>query len=79
VHDVTIRFCELYVDWFSRTWDQMVQAARSGVLNIAEGIRSKDEWATKDQTKEAMARQWFQCTIANFVGLGLSSFEEEPD
>ena len=28
VYDVTARFCELYVDRFSRTRDQMVQAAR---------------------------------------------------
>ena len=37
VYDVTVRFCERYVDRFSRTRDQMVQAARSGVQNIAEG------------------------------------------
>lgn len=37
VHDVTIRFCDRYIDIRSRTHDQMVQAARSGVQNIAEG------------------------------------------
>jgi four helix bundle suffix protein len=37
VYDVTVRFCDRYVDKFSRTKDQMVQAARSGVQNIAEG------------------------------------------
>jgi four helix bundle suffix protein len=37
VYDVTVRFCNRYVDRFSRTKDQMVQAARSGVQNIAEG------------------------------------------
>ena len=37
VYDITVRFCDLYVDRFSRTKDQMVQAARSGVQNIAEG------------------------------------------
>ncbi len=37
VYDVTVRFCDLYVDRRSRTHDQMVQAARSGVQNIAEG------------------------------------------
>lgn len=36
-YDVTVRFCDKYVDRFSRTKDQMVQAARSGVQNIAEG------------------------------------------
>jgi len=37
VYDVTVRFCERYIDRFRRTKDQMVQAARSGVQNIAEG------------------------------------------
>ena len=37
VFDVTVRFCDLYIDRRSRTHDQMVQAARSGVQNIAEG------------------------------------------
>lgn len=36
-YDVTVRFCERYVASGSRTRDQMVQAARSGVQNIAEG------------------------------------------
>jgi four helix bundle suffix protein len=36
-YDVTVRFCERYVERGSRTRDQMVQAARSGVQNIAEG------------------------------------------
>ena len=37
VYDLTVRFVELYIDKKSRTRDQMVQAARSGVQNIAEG------------------------------------------
>lgn len=37
VYDVTVRFCDRYIDKLSRTHDQMVQAARSGVQNIAEG------------------------------------------
>lgn len=37
VYDVTVRFCDRYINRFSRTKDQMVQAARSGVQNIAEG------------------------------------------
>lgn len=39
VYDVTVRFCDRYVDRRSRTHDQMVQAARSGVQNIAEGSK----------------------------------------
>jgi four helix bundle suffix protein len=37
VHDATVRFCDRFVDRRSRTHDQMVQAARSGKQNIAEG------------------------------------------
>jgi four helix bundle suffix protein len=40
VYDVTARFTEHYIDRFSRTRDQMVQAARSGVQNIAEGSQA---------------------------------------
>lgn len=39
-YDVTVRFCDRYVDKRSRTHDQMVQAARSGVQNIAEGSQA---------------------------------------
>jgi four helix bundle protein len=37
VYDATVVFCNKFIDKRSRTHDQMVQAARSGVQNIAEG------------------------------------------
>ncbi|MGQ9648077.1 MAG: four helix bundle suffix domain-containing protein [Thermodesulfobacteriota bacterium] len=37
VFDATVTFCERFIDRRSRTHDQMVQAARSGKQNIAEG------------------------------------------
>lgn len=37
VYDGTVVFCRRFVSRFSRTVDQMVQAARSGKQNIAEG------------------------------------------
>jgi len=40
VYDVTVRFCDKYINRRSRTHDQMVQAARSGVQNIAEGSQA---------------------------------------
>lgn len=40
VYDLRSRFCDLYIDKRSRTRDQMVQAARSGVQNIAEGSQA---------------------------------------
>jgi four helix bundle suffix protein len=48
VFDVTVRFVEAYIDRFSRTRDQMVQAARSGVQNIAEGSQAS---ATSKKTE----------------------------
>ena len=40
IYDATSSFCEKFVDARSRTVDQMVQAARSGRQNIAEGSRA---------------------------------------
>jgi four helix bundle suffix protein len=37
VFDATMAFCDRFIDRRSRTVDQMVQAARSGKQNIAEG------------------------------------------
>ena len=37
IYDLTKQFCDKYIDPKSRTHDQMVQAARSGMQNIAEG------------------------------------------
>ena len=37
IYDFTFRFCNKYVKNQGRTHDQMVQAARSGMQNIAEG------------------------------------------
>jgi len=38
--DLTARFCDRYIAKRRRTHDQMVQAARSGVQNIAEGSKA---------------------------------------
>lgn len=40
VYDATAAFCDRFIDKRSRTHDQMVQAARSGRQNIAEGSRA---------------------------------------
>lgn len=37
IYDSTVIFCDRFIDRRSRTHDQMVQAARSGKQNIAEG------------------------------------------
>ena len=48
VYDATVVFCDRFVEKRSRTHDQMVQAARSGVQNIAEGSMSS---ATSKKTE----------------------------
>jgi restriction system protein len=48
IYDGTVAFCDRFVDKRSRTHDQMVQAARSGRQNIAEGSRAS---ATSSQTE----------------------------
>jgi len=48
IYDATVSFCERYIDKRSRLVDQMVQAARSGRQNIAEGSRAS---ATSSQTE----------------------------
>ena len=48
IYDATVWFCEKFMNPRSRTVDQMVQAARSGRQNIAEGSRAA---ATSSQTE----------------------------
>ena len=48
IYDGTVSFCDRFISKQSRTHDQMVQAARSGGKNIAEGSRAA---ATTSQTE----------------------------
>ena len=48
IYDGTVSFCDRFMDKRSRTVDQMVQAARSGRQNIAEGRRAS---AASSQTE----------------------------
>jgi restriction system protein len=48
IYDATYWFCEKFLDTHSRMADQMIQAARSGRQNIAEGSRAS---ATSSQTE----------------------------
>ena len=40
VYDGTVKFCERFLEKRDRTYDQMVQAARSGKQNILEGSQA---------------------------------------
>jgi len=48
VYDATVVFCDRFIERRSRTHDQMVQAARSGVRNIQEGSEAS---ATSKKTE----------------------------
>jgi four helix bundle suffix protein len=61
VYDLTVRFCDRWIDRRSRTHDQMVQAARSGKQNIAEG---------------SMASGTSKKTELKLVGVARASLEE---
>ena len=61
VYDASVRFCDRFVDRRSRTHDQMVQAARSGKQNIAEG---------------SMASGTSKKTELKLVGVARASLEE---
>jgi restriction system protein len=61
VYDATVAFCDRFIDKRSRTHDQMVQAARSGKQNIAEG---------------SMASGTSRKTELKLVGVARASLEE---
>jgi len=61
VYDATVEFCDRFIDRRSRTHDQMVQAARSGKQNIAEG---------------SMASGTSKKTELKLVGIARASLEE---
>lgn len=60
IHDLTVEFVKKYIDYKSRTRDQMEQAARSGKQNIVEGVSQVA--SLKGQIK--------------LLGVSLASFEE---
>lgn len=61
VYDATVKFFDRFIDRRSRTHDQMVQAARSGKQNIAEG---------------SMASGTSKKTELKLVGVARASLEE---
>src|SRR3989339_958357 len=61
VYDATVVFCDRFISRRSRTHDQMVQAARSGKQNIAEG---------------SMASGTSKKTEIKLVGVARASLEE---
>lgn len=56
VYDLTVRFCNHYIERESRTRDQMTQAARSGVQNIAEGSQASGTSKKMEMKLTSVAR-----------------------
>lgn len=66
VFDGTVKFCERFVDCFSRTTDQMVQAARSGRQNIAEGSRDSGTFKKMELKLVSVARGSFEELLLDY-------------
>jgi four helix bundle suffix protein len=60
IYDITVRFCDRYIDKRSRTHDQMVQAARSGPQNIAEGSEASGTSKKTELKLTSVARSSFE-------------------
>jgi restriction system protein len=56
VYDATVKFCDKFIDRRSRTHDQMVQAARSGKQNIAEGSMASGTTKKNELKLDGVAR-----------------------
>jgi restriction system protein len=41
IYDYTVKFCDRYIGKYSRLYEQITQAARSGMQNISEGNKEK--------------------------------------
>lgn len=66
VYDGTVIFCDRFIDKRSRTTDQMVQAARSGRQNIAEGSMASATSKKMEMKLTAVARASLEELILDY-------------
>lgn len=66
IYDLTVDFCNKYIDRYSRTTDQMVQAARSGKQNIAEGSMASGTSKKTELKLVSVARASLEELLADF-------------
>lgn len=84
IYDATVRFCDRFIDAKSRLVDQMVQAARSGRQNIAEGSRARAFDHNVERRLTAVARASLEELLLDFEdflrqrGLPLWERDSEP-
>jgi four helix bundle suffix protein len=83
IYDLTVQFCGQWVDRFSRTTDQMVQAARSGRQNIAEGSRAGVTSGSSELHLTNVARSSLEELLLDFEDYlrqqGLPQWEKEDE
>jgi four helix bundle suffix protein len=66
IHDLTMNFVAKYIDYKSRTKDQMERAARSGKQNIVEGV-SQGQTSKKGEIKLlGVAKSSFEKLLADY-------------
>jgi restriction system protein len=66
IYDATVVFCDRWIDKRSRTHDQMVQAARSGKQNIAEGSMASGTSSTFELKLVSVARASLEELLLDF-------------
>src|SRR3990172_12685921 len=67
IYDLTVEFCKRYIDKYSRTRDQMVQAARSGRQNIAEGSQASGTSEKTEIKLIGVARASLEELLADYL------------
>ena len=79
VYDATVYFCRRFIDPRSRTYDQMVQAARSGKQNIIEGSMASGTSKETEIKLTNVARASLEELLADYRDfLRLRGLEEWP-
>ncbi|MHA3771342.1 four helix bundle suffix domain-containing protein [Verrucomicrobiota bacterium sgz303538] len=66
VYDLTYRFCQRFLSKGDRTIDQMVQAARSGKQNIAEGSKAAGTSKETEIKLTSVARSSLEELLADY-------------
>lgn len=83
VYDLTVVFCDYFIDKKSRTHDQMVQAARSGRQNIAEGSLASATSKKTELKLTNVARASLEELLIDYEDFlrqrGLEMWEKESD
>jgi four helix bundle suffix protein len=67
VYDATVVFCDRFIGTRSRTHDQMVQAARSGKQNIAEGSSASGTSRKTEIKLTAVARASLEELLLDYM------------